>query len=156
MALKKCNNVCYIIIIFFAISRYALVDYLTITAYAYAEFRHKWYYYYIRVAAVVYICLLYSGQSKLIKSTEPFITRYYNTPLITYLPCTTSDMYICIYYVHSCHYRCSSVWPRKIIQATASFPRGIYKTQVTFGYIANPIWTPYPRRNLIKATEKSN
>lgn len=45
----------------------------------------------------LYIRLIYSGQSKLIKSTEPFITRYYNTPLITYLPCTASALYIYMY-----------------------------------------------------------
>lgn len=53
-------------------------------------------------------------------------------------------------------YSSDSVWPREITRATASFPPGTYKTQVTFGYIANPIWTLYPRRNLIKAPEKSN
>lgn len=68
-----------------------------------AEVRHKWYYYYyyyyIRGSSrAVYICLLYSGLSKLIKSTEPFITRYYNTLLITYLPTTHAlpPLYTCM------------------------------------------------------------
>jgi len=117
---------------------------------------YYYYYYYTRIAGVAArrSYPYYTRPSKLIKSTEPFITRYYNTPLITRLPAAVLHIYI---YMYTDDYRGVSVWPREITQATASFPPGIRKTQVTFGYIANPIWTLYPRRNLITgAPEKWN
>lgn len=73
----------------------------------------------------------------------------------TYYALTATAVCMYEYNIHSYYYHGSSVWPRKITQATASFPPGMYKTQVTFGYIANPIWTPYPGRNLIKASQRS-
>jgi hypothetical protein len=94
--------------------------------------------------------------SELIKFTGPFITRYYNTPLTAAWAPTHCNTYTAT----PC-----TLLPRRSVHCVAtgnhtvdrtSFPQGIHKTQVTFGYIANPIWTLYTRCNLIKALEKSN